>query len=337
MGRRPRSDRLIDFQAHGYRFALAQSTIDALPRAADFVTHLLTAGRVTPAIAREYGRLAAKAARAGTIRTPRLIDQRMTSSAVNAYWKWFVPQYDAKIRALIAACVSRNDTHSAMELRNHGPQLRAGSLVPPAPDKTIPRLDFQATNAAFNAATAEIVAAGPPPPGPPRWSDVSKYEPVSTTISPYSVWLDEPCPHWTLHIPPRPDFPVHTDPCKECRCLILDDELLNLVADGYRWAWGERPLASLPPDAFLFGAPPLGGDYVVQMAETDTAGRVAVLAKPWSPLAQEAERLAGTVTADLAVFCDRLRSSPHDAVIIDLHLATSAVLEAIKEAIGSRL
>lgn len=292
MGRRPKSDPLVDVTVGGVRARIATSTVDRLPEALLFAEYLLTEQRCSIPTALRYVRLVADAKHAGRLDDPKRVARQPDLTAVMAYWRWIEVAYEKRVQDVVRALP---------ELRGSVGHLRVGSLVAPVQGKLIPP-----RGSAFAPSLGMGGAARPVP------------------------WI--PSSRWTLHVPPvppgdatpwgngRPLTPPHTDPCSTCAAIELTDEQLAVVARTFYAAWGNRTPESLPPESFLFGQPPIAGIY----APAHTAvplGKVLALVER-GPIADNVEQqLRGATTVDVDAFIAGIRDRNPDTVVISRALA----------------
>lgn len=338
MGRRPSTDPLVDCLAGPHRVQLPQSVIHSFYDASEFILSVVQGGR-SLATAVTYCRLVANARRAGTINNPKAVQQPNTATAINAYWRWMTPKYERRLQTVIRALVAKGGDHPF--LRENLARVRVGSLVPPKPSKHIPQTDFVATRKQFEEIGARIREAGPPqgtperPSGGPalatgttfRW-DMGRREvqpAASVPAAPKPVVRWELCANsWTLHVPTH-DAEPHNDPCEHCRPIVLDDELLHVVAAAFQDAWGPscRP-EDVPPEAYLFGLPPPKSELGKAVVAAPPRMKIAALAPVGTRLAIIAEQMKGVATERVQTFCERVQASPPDAIVIDFATVKTA-------------
>ncbi len=284
MSRRPASDILVPHTIDGVVFKIATSTLTHLPSAPGFI-HALVAKGVSAHVAGVYARLAAKVIREGRAGSPETVAAPGERTAINAYWSWVETSYHVRVRNVIRA-LAHSDVREGIEW------LRVGSLVPPTPGKTIPRLTKMPTITLDS--TTQAAASTPAEFG---WFETSA---------------------WTLHVPRSAKVSVHTDPCLDCTPIELTPEQLEAIAAAFQDAWGHRDLQKVPAQCFLFGTPPRSGARTVQ--EAAAVGRTVALLAP-CVLADTITNLHGYVTKDHDAFRSRLTEGEVDVVVISREVA----------------
>lgn len=307
MGRRPKSDQLITIPLNDGSIEIAESVLFALPGAARFLAWLVNDERLSQTLAARYTRLVASARRDGSLTNPDAIAREPHRTAAKRWTRWAAGAYDERMRLVVQHWVKRGELGVASELRAAGNRARISSLLPPAPDKRIPREDIVATRARWEEAMARIRAAGPH--GDPGVGSPNETRVIS--------W--EPCPdRWTLHIPHAAGTPVHLDPCSECYPLVLDDEGLQVIANAFRDAWGDRHPSTLPGDALLFGPPPLAGTPYANKPVPFESNEYTLALAGGGPLSYATERQGGTVVATCATFLEKFRERTPRVVSFDM-------------------
>ncbi len=277
MARRPKSDPDVHYVIGGIPIVVGTSTVQTI-NVKGFVTALVARG-VSHVVAALYARTAARSIRAGRAYTPDAITTMQERTAVRAYWRWVGDTYHARLTPLRVAL--RLDNAQLGRLRCH-------SLVPPTPDKRVPKVTV-----------------------PPQVYLNSETREARATPAQYD-WVS--CPSWTLHIPPAHDAPVHKDPCVECWVWELSPEQVEAIAKAFEDAWGHRDLACMPPDALLFGSKPL--DFAVPSRRAGRAGRIVALAAPDTALAESLVALHGVLTVDRAAFLERIAEHRTECIVL---------------------
>jgi len=266
----------------------APGTLEALPDAQEFLLGLMGRGTVSLPIAAHYVRLAARLKRQGRLNMPAAITHNTERTAANAYWRWVSESYTARLSPVLRAFAKSDFVRTAYTW------IRVHALVPPViPGKDVKRIPRLTSfgHSSLDPVTREVVVHEAP-----------RVEWVPTTA-------------WTLHVPHKP-APPHEDPCPDCAVIELDDKgvQLQVLATAFESAWGHRDLSRVPADALLFGAPPREDAQVVERTVAP-AGRIVALMPP-SQLANDVERLGGSVVRELDMFAARAREVVPDAVVI---------------------
>jgi hypothetical protein len=275
MGRRPKSDAAVQYRIGDAVVTVATSTTQYL-NAKGFIASLMARG-VSPATAALYARTAARSISKGRAAQPTTIANVAELTSVRAYWRWISESYEARVRPVRRVLL--------LDAKQVG-RLRCHAIVPPSPNKFVPRLLAYAS-VRLDAATK-----------------------TATPIPARFDWV--PTDRWTLHVPAK-DVPSHQDPCIECTCLELTTEQLEVLAAAFEDAWGHRDIGRMPPEALLFGALP--PDHNVPARTTSKAMSVVALTVP-SPLSDALVPLQGSVTADVNAFRQRLAERRVDHVVI---------------------
>lgn len=130
MGRRPASEKVLKVALDGQTNDIGAWVVEALPDVVPFMQAMIDSG-TSRATAFMYGRLAAKAKRAGLILTPSAIHSRTMLTAVNRYWKWVGDHYTARVRPLLREL----PTHM---IRDGLARIRIAHLVASFPGKMVP-------------------------------------------------------------------------------------------------------------------------------------------------------------------------------------------------------
>lgn len=296
MSRRPASDVAVPVSVDGTIFQIATSTLAALPDAPAFIRACLQRG-VSPGIASEYARLAAKVFREGRSGEPNKIVVHTQRTAINAYWAWANESYELRVQGVIRAFADD-------AIRRGVRWLRVCSLVPPSPGKTIPRMTKF----------------------PSIWTDGDTR--TVGMIPAEITWV--PTEAWTLHVPQQ-ECAAHVDPCLDCTPIELDAARLEAVAVAFEKAWGHRDIAKVPANNLLFGMPPRES-APARAASPD--GRVLALLMPGA-LADAVTYLSGSSVRIPSIFAERVAEAPPDVVVISRAAAGDnwrAMLAAVEKA-----
>ncbi len=292
MGRRPKADADVHLMVGDTAVTVATSTVQTI-NAKAFILALIER-RVSPAIAGLYARTAARSIRAGRAMEPDLITNVAERTSVRAYWRWATESYARRV-----APVRRKLQIDGIQVA----RLRCGSLVPPGPEKRVPRVVEQAqVRLDPQTRTSQFI--------PPRFD-----------------WVR--CDSWTLHIPAS-DVPVHQDPCAECLMYELTAEQVEVVAAAFEDAWGHRDLAKMPPEALLFGPQPPDG---TGHKNSRHVGTIVGLVSPDSPVRDALVPLRALVAEDRNSFMARA-SERHLSYLVLERSADSALFLRVLEALG---
>lgn len=265
---------------NGNSFEFSQNVLKDFPDARGFIGYVLSRN-VSAAVATTYVKIVARLKRQGRLTQTELLTHAVERTAANNYWRWTVDAYTVRVTP-VARALSQYDVRSRISW------LRRHSLLPPYPDKRVPRLT-RWPRLALDGDTRSIA-----------------YDPGETTLV--------PCSSWTLHVPPRL-MPVHTDPCMDCTVIELTDPQLNVIADAFEATWGHRDLERVPPECLLFGQPPPDGEAPVIDAEG--IGRTVALMST-NALSGAIENTGGSVTLQVETFLARLEGA--DSVLISKKL-----------------
>ncbi len=295
MPRRPKADVDIPVTVNGVTYRVATSTMTAIPATPLFLKHLIDR-QISTAMAGEYARLAAKLVRDGKTR-PEQLSKPNERTAMNAYWRWIESSYEKRVQAVQIAM-------APADLRKAFGWLRVHSISPPFEGKTVPRLT-QMPQLYFDA---ETHAASMEP---------ERYERV-------------PCTSWTLHVPEK-ETPVHADPCDTCAVYELTPEQLTVIAAAFEDAWGHRDIGRMPPEALLFGTPPMNAERRAQAA-TET-GRVVGLIHPCT-LSDHVMAHGGHVADSLPALISRLNDGPADVLVLSRTMIGEERFDAVVQALG---
>jgi hypothetical protein len=258
-------------------FNFTSRALEGFPEAPAFLGALLDRGGVSPRIACEYVRLAARLKRQGRLSDPNN-QHRVEGTAANAYWRWAGESYAQRVQPVIRALPQ-------VDLKRALPYLRRAALIPPFEGKLVPRMVAPA-QAVLDAETRTATVA------PPTFNMV-------------------PCSDWTLHVPAKP-VPAHADPCLTCMTVDLSVEHVEIIANAFEQAWGHRQLEKVPPDCLLFGEPPRA--YTGESIVLAKAGRIVALCEPGAA-AEALNTIGAKVTMDVDSFLARLAEGA-DSVFI---------------------
>lgn len=269
----------------GIQCHFTNRALEGFPEAPAFLGALLDRGGVSPRIACEYVRLAARLKRQGRLSDPNN-QHRVEGTAANAYWRWAGESYAKRLQPVIRAIPQ-------VDLKRALPHLRRSALVPPFEGKAVPRMTAPA-QAVLDSETRAATTA------PPTFTMV-------------------PCASWTLHVPTQ-SVAAHADPCLTCITVDLDADQLNVIAAAFENAWGHKDLEKVPPDCLLFGEPPRS--YTGEGVVLAKAGRVVALCEPGAA-AEALNSIGAKVTKDVDSFLARLAEGADSvfisrAAIVDL-------------------
>lgn len=291
MGRRTYADPLMPIKIGPDVVPLPASLMRAFPDTIPFFTHLRERGYSIPT-AKRYVYAIAKERQSGRWLHPDIIGEALSHSALTAYWKWITTHYSLRLSRVLKTVISG-------DLRAGIGRLRVGSLVGPFAGKAIPWL------------------------GAP----MSDRLPDGTFFSlPREVqW--QPTEHWTLHVPPT-NLPVHKDPCVDCTTIELNDEQLRAVSEAFYDAWGTAAKPwEMPPECFLFGQPPLVGDFA-PTPDVEPVGRIVALL-PDGPICAAMEQLKAAVAGQVGAFIDRLADRRPDVIVLSRALVDTRLEEVL--------
>lgn len=268
-------------------FTFRQRVFDDLPDARGFLAALLDRGSISPPVAANYVKFAARLARTGRLADPALIVHPVERTAANAYLKWSVENYAGRVVRINKALGPRAIGASVRFLRRH-------SLVQPYPGKTIPVAAMPPTHEPGYLAARFGV---PDPLAPPR-----AHAPISVEETAPLMTMMPTSDVWTLHVPKKFVAP-HADPCPDCTAIVLDDAQLNVIAEVVEKAWGHRDLTRIPPEAYLFGVPPPGDADITVVKEK---GEKFVALVGHSVTRDELSKIGGRAVLDTESFVARL-------------------------------
>lgn len=268
-------------------FTFRQRVFDDLPDARGFLAALLDRGSVSPPVAANYVKFAARLARTGRLADPALIVHPVERTAANAYLKWSVENYAARVVRINKALGPNAIGASVRFLHRH-------SLVQPYPGKMIPVAALPPIHdPGFLAARFGV----PDPLAPPRAPAPISHEEMALAMT------MSPAPDvWTLHVPKKLVAP-HADPCPDCKAIVLDESQLHVIAEVIEKAWGHRDLTRIPPEAYLFGVPPPGDADITVMKER---GEKFVAFVRQGTARDELARMGGRTVSDIESFVARL-------------------------------
>jgi hypothetical protein len=293
-------------------FTFRQRVFDDLPDARGFLTALLDRGSISPPVAAHYVKLAARLARSGRLADLASIVHPVERTAANAYLKWSVEGYTARV-------VQINKTLGSNAIGARVRFLRRHSLVQPYPGKMIP---VAALPPIHEPGYLAARFGAPDPTAAPRLSVVSiapeETAPVVTMAPASDVW--------TLHVPAKLAAP-HVDPCHECTAIVLGDKQLGVIAEVVERAWGHRDLARIPPEAYLFGVPP-AGDADITMAKESPEKFAAFVSH--NATRDELLRIGGRTVSELASFEMRLAEG-----VEGVYLSREACGEKLGDVLGA--
>lgn len=270
-------------------FTFRQRVFDDLPDARGFLAALLDRGSVSAPVAAHYVKLAARLVRTGRLADPSLIVHPVERTAANAYLKWSVENYAARVVRINKALGPNAIGASVRFLHRH-------SLVQPYPGKMIPVAALPPIHdPGFLAARFGV----PDPLAPPR-------APTAISIAPAEVTpvmtMSPASDVWTLHVPKKLVAP-HADPCADCKAIVLDEAQLLVIAEVIEKAWGHRDLTRIPAEAYLFGVPPPGDADITVMKEK-TEKFVAFVSHNMTR--DELARMGGRTVSEMPSFVARL-------------------------------
>ena len=232
-------------------FAFRPQVFADLPDARGFLIGLLERESISPPVAAQYVKMAARLTRQGRISHPELLVHPIERTATNAYVRWAVENYAARIAKIGPAFPSHGLGARVRLIRRH-------SLVQPYPGKMIP---VAAMPPLHDPGFLAARFGSPDPSAPPR-----AHVPISSEeMAPAMTMVPAP-DVWTLHVPTKPTAP-HADPCPDCTAIVLDNDQLNVIAEVVEKAWGHRDLSAIPAEAYLFGVPPPGDVDITMVKE----------------------------------------------------------------------
>lgn len=290
----------------GQVFTFHRAMVESFPEVRAFIEWLLVRD-VSPAVAAQYAKLAAKLKRTGRLVDRKQIPHAVDRTAANQYVKWKAEHYSSILGPVARALGSVGIEARLTFLRVH-------SLVPPFDTKHIPVL-------ALPSVDHDVVAMMPPP----RPEDDVPMR--STYVLPAPTIVMQPVPNaWTLHVP-KTACAAHQDPCQDCDAIILNDAQLSVIAEAFQRAWGHNELHKLPGEAFLFGEPPPLND--LQAAARKGDKMVALTGA--TVTRDELVKLGARTTSEVASFVDRLREGADGVYISKAACGTelNAVLAAV--------
>lgn len=292
-------------------FTFERALLADLPDAVPFLAHLLDR-RVSPGVAQLYVRAVCRLKRRGTLTGPAVVGGNINErTAANAYKKWRAEIYGQRSTEVVRALRGQVSAKRIRFLRQH-------SISAPAPGKVIPV-----------AAMPEIadITDVLPEPGAPRsyLSVVESGQVASGPISPPPVsWVSAET-SWTLHVPHEFRAP-HVDPCESCTPFVLDAGQLEAIATAFEKTWGHRDLNALPPEAYLFGAPPSESEE----EEARKAGeRALAIVSATSTRADDMERISVPVVLDVGEAISKL------STVDGVYLSRTACGSRLNEVIGA--
>ena len=290
-------------------FTFERALLADLPDACAFLAHLLDR-RVSAGVAQLYVRSVCRLKRRGTLTGPAVIGNVTERTAANAYVKWR------------AECYLQRSTEVARVLRGLSVKrvrfLRQHSISPPMPGKLIP-----APRMPEIADITDVL----PEPGAPRsyLSVVESGQVTSGPISPPPVsWVSAET-SWTLHVPHEFRAP-HVDPCESCTPFVLDAGQLEAIAAAFEKTWGHRDLNALPPEAYLFGAPPSESE---EEEARKSGERALAIVSATSTRADDMERISVPVVLDVGEAISKL------STVDWIYLSRTACGSRLNEVIGA--
>lgn len=289
----------------GTAIQFSKRALVEFPEARAFLTHLTTVGSISLSVAVQYTKMAARLKRQGRLTDSRLLVHPIERTSANAYWKWCAEAYAIRTAPLIHAFADDDFRKGVSWIRRH-------DLVPPFEGKTITRMTALGTLALDGDTKA--VSATP-----------ARYE-------------QTPCTTWTLNVvkAPSPAPHQHQDPCGSCVTFEIDAKRGAAIMQAISLAWGHTELEKIPPEALLFGQPPLDSTAgaAAGAASTQTPDRIVALL-PAGRFADAVEALGGTVARDGAAFELLVQQRQPDVVVVargNNNNSAGAALEAVKRA-----
>jgi hypothetical protein len=234
----------ITVREHPFRFT--PKLVEDFPELRPFLTHLLDAGRVSSHIAEMYVKLVGRLRRQGRLADIDLIHHRNERTAANAFVKWQIETYAARVRTVTRAFPNHKLLERIRFLRRH-------SISPPFPGKMLPTL---ALPDVIEGSLADRLQS-----------------PID--LKPKIAWVPAD-DRWSLHVPQSFVSP-HDDPCPDCTAIDIDAVQLEVIARAFEDAWGHRELYTVPPETYLFGTPPPEGTDLTVAEKSKGEKAVAVV------------------------------------------------------------
>jgi hypothetical protein len=297
----------VTVRDHTYTFTAR--LMDDFPELVPFLTYLLDSDRLSSHMAEMYVKLVARLRRQGRLADVELIHHRSERTAANAFLKWQRETYALRARE-VARAFPRHDIAARVRF------LRRHSLVQPYDGKQIPVATMPKPIEGSLAENFPIPLLGSQP--QLRIVDSNSKEDLVVTWGPTDKW--------TLHVPSRLTMP-HVDPCPECLAIELDEAQLNVIAGAFEKAWGHRDLTLVPPEAYLFGAPPSDSD----IGERALRGEKAVaFVRNGCVRADVLAKDGVSVVGELAPFVERLGDG-----VEGVYLSREACAEKLGDVLGA--